>query len=324
MEEQPEPAAQGVVQFAGTTEDLSRALSGLIVELEVEPDEGVDQLTGSFQACKLGELTFFRTATSGGRHVARRSEKLIARSKTNSFYVCQMLGGEALLSQAGHRSVLNPGDLAILDSTREYQIEILSGFEALWIQVPRFRIEGRLSGLRDLMAERISGASGLGRIASAIIRTCFEEAEHMTAADANRVTNAILDVIGMALNRFPASTKITSSYRASILRRIQSYIEENAADPTLSLLRIAQDNQLSVRYLNKLFEREGTSTARWLRIRRLERCRQDLENAEKAGVPIGDIAFSNGFNDIGSFNRVFKTYFGVTPRVMRNKMSVIR
>lgn len=98
--------------------------------------------------------------------------------------------------------------------------------------------------------------------------------------------------------------------------RVPRYrLEAHLDDPDLSLKHIAERQALSVRYLNKLFEREGISTARWIRMRRLERCRRDLESEELGDRSISAIAYANGFSDISSFNRAFRA----TPGSLRRQ-----
>jgi AraC-like DNA-binding protein len=75
---------------------------------------------------------------------------------------------------------------------------------------------------------------------------------------------------------------------------------------------------MSVRYLNKIFQREGVSTAKWIRMRRLERCRADLEDPAKRHMSISEIGYANGFGNISSFNRAFKDRFGISPKGFRN------
>ena len=104
-------------------------------------------------------------------------------------------------------------------------------------------------------------------------------------------------------------------------RTIQESIEQQLDDETLSPEGIAAAHHISVRYINKLFEREGTSLARWIRMRRLERCRMDLEDPGKSEHSISDIAYAHGFGNISSFNRAFRSRFGLSPRTLRNSDS---
>ena len=50
-----------------------------------------------------------------------------------------------------------------------------------------------------------------------------------------------------------------------MLRRVQEFIDSRLDDETLTPAVIASVNKMSIRYMNKLFEREGYSLSRWIR-----------------------------------------------------------
>jgi len=52
-------------------------------------------------------------------------------------------------------------------------------------------------------------------------------------------------------------------------------------------------------------------------MRRLERCRLHLEDANTRNRPIYEIAHAHGFRDITAFNRLFRKAFGCSPRTLR-------
>lgn len=266
----------------------------------------------------FGDLKFIRAITKGGPHRVIRSDKMIEESSHNNFFIGCILAGRANLAQAGHMAALERGDLAVLDSTRAYEIEVPNSFDALWVRVPRYRIEGRLSAIEQVMSQRINGSAGIGHLASIMLRSALREASHINTADANRITNSLLDLLGLSLaSEFTTAQPVTVG-RQSTLRRIQQYIDDHLDDEDLSLDTISSAHNLSARYVNKLFEREGVSTARWIRMRRLERCRADLENPEKRKSSISEIAFAHGFGNISSFNRAFKARFKLAPTALRN------
>lgn len=307
------------VRISGNAEEWQQGLSKLFVELEFVPADPTQRLVGLMYIYPFGDLDFVRAITRGGAHSVIRSQRLIDNSAHNNFFIGCILAGRANLSQAGHVAALERGDLAILDSTRRYEIEIPSGFDALWVRVPRFRIEGRLTSIEQVMSQRINGAAGIGYLASNLLRAALREAGRITAQDANRITNSLLDLLGMSLECGFSAAPPRARGSQSTLRRIQQYIEDHLDDEDLSLESIAANLALSTRYVNKLFEREGVSPARWIRMRRLERCRADLEDPEKCDYSVSGIALSHGFGNISSFNRAFKTRFKVAPSALRNK-----
>jgi AraC-like DNA-binding protein len=76
---------------------------------------------------------------------------------------------------------------------------------------------------------------------------------------------------------------------------------------------------VSRRLLYNLFEEEGTSVARWIRERRLERCRRDLLDPALSHVPASAIAMGWGFADAAHFSRVFRARYGLPPGEYRRR-----
>lgn len=309
-----------MIPINGDAAAWSAGLSSLFVELEVEQMDPEHPPIARMYRYPFGDMTFVRSVTRGGAHRVTRSARLIRSSTHNNFFIGFLLSGVAKLSQGASEALLEAGDLAILDSTREYAIEVPHAFDALWVRVPRHRLEGRLQSLSEIMAQKIAGNSGVGHVASNMLLAALAEAPKLRPGEANRIANHLLDLMGLALadlTRRPAS-ETQSNYRLSTLRRVQAFIDEHLDDETLSANTVARAHHVSVRYLNKLFEREGTSIARWTRMRRLELCRSDLESKAPVRRTISDIAYSHGFRNVSHFNRVFKTRFGCSPRALRD------
>jgi AraC-like DNA-binding protein len=294
-------------------------LSAAFVELDFEQLSRSESVQGSLYRCPFGDLTFWRGVAEGGAHRVTRSEDLIRASKHENFFIGFLLNGSAVLSQNGHIADLRPGDIAILDSTRVYTIDVPTSFEALWIHTPRHRLEGRLHNISGALASKIDGHLGIGRIVSDMLRAALAEAPRLSSLQANRVANNILDLVAAALSSRQGPALETTSVCAATLRRSKESIEQRLDDENLTCATIAAQHRMSVRYINNLFERDGSSLARWTRMRRLERCRQDLENPALRARPIYEIAYSHGFKNVPHFNRLFKGRFGCSPHALRQK-----
>jgi AraC family transcriptional regulator, positive regulator of tynA and feaB len=212
------------VRIKGDVGQWQRGLSEVFVELEFVSTDPDQRLSGLMYTYPFGDLQFVRSITRGGAHKVLRPQRLIDVSEHNNFFIGCMLAGRAILSQAGHSAVLDRGDLAILDSTKTYAIEVPTTFDALWVKVPRHRLEGRLSSSEQIMSQRINGAAGLGLLASKLLRAALREAPRISASDANRITNSLLDLLGMSL-ACDFSTHPSQRTNQSALRRIQAYID---------------------------------------------------------------------------------------------------
>jgi AraC-like DNA-binding protein len=292
----------------------SMALSRLFVELDVRIGKQHHDAQLRVETRHFGDLELLRTTSRTGCFSVIRSDSLIAHCGSNSFFIACILDGGIALAQAERSIRLATSDLAVLDSTRPYRIDVDGDLDVLWVRVPRHRIEGRIPRLAAVLAQRIDGSLGGGRLTSTLLRVCLEEAERLSETESLRISNALLDLLCQCLN---VSTQQGNSRSEQLLRRVQNYIDANIADPVLCRESIARRHGVSPRYLARVFEREGLSVARWIRLRRLELSRQRIEALDPGSSTICEIAYSCGFGDVSSFNRAFKRHFGATPGSLR-------
>jgi AraC-like DNA-binding protein len=99
------------------------------------------------------------------------------------------------------------------------------------------------------------------------------------------------------------------------LALVKDDIGRNLADPELDIAAVARRQGITPRYIQRLFEREGTTFGEFLRDARLDLARAALQ-AGSAGT-ISTIAFDCGFGDLSHFNKAFRQRFGATPSDIR-------
>ena len=110
----------------------------------------------------------------------------------------------------------------------------------------------------------------------------------------------------------------------SLLLRVRAFIRQHLPDPDLSPAVVAAAHGLSVRSLQRLFEKEDVGVAAIIRTERLARCRRDLAEPSHDNVPIYAVAARWGFPDARSFSRAFRTAFGITPQEHRRAAAQTR
>jgi AraC-like DNA-binding protein len=106
-----------------------------------------------------------------------------------------------------------------------------------------------------------------------------------------------------------------------LLAPILRHIDRHLADPGLSPETIATAHHISVRYLHKLFQDEGTTVGRWIQRRRLEECRRDLTHRVRGGGTIAAVAGRWGFPSAPHFSRVFRAAYGMSPSEWRDTVT---
>jgi AraC-like DNA-binding protein len=80
---------------------------------------------------------------------------------------------------------------------------------------------------------------------------------------------------------------------------------------------LATRHRISVRYIQRLFEYEGTTFSQFVRDQRLVQVHRMLADPRHVHRPISTIAYDVGFGDLSTFNREFRRRFGATPSDVR-------
>jgi len=250
-------------------------------------------------------------------HVVERTPELIARTTTGEFYkISLMLAGTSLIMQDGREAHLRTGDLALYDTTRPYTLVSDEGSRTAVVMIPRQLVDLTPGLVGQLTAVRVDGRRGLGAIVAPLVASLAADLGQLDTPAGARLARHVVDVITtLLIGELDAGTESLS--RRTLMRRICAWIDEHLGDPDLSPAAIAGAHFISTRYLQDLFQREGTTVSAWVRQRRLERCRRDLTDPVRADVPIASIASSWGFVEPTHFSRVFREHFGRSPREAR-------
>jgi AraC-like DNA-binding protein len=127
------------------------------------------------------------------------------------------------------------------------------------------------------------------------------------------------DLLAVTLGATSDALEIAQSrgIRAARLHAVKQDIE-NGLTTKLSIDAIAASHRITPRYIQKLFEADGTTFTEFVRDRRLERARAMLVSPRCDNKQISEIALEVGFDDLSYFDRAFRRRFGLSPRDVRN------
>jgi AraC-like DNA-binding protein len=130
--------------------------------------------------------------------------------------------------------------------------------------------------------------------------------------------NQIYDLVAVMIGATRDAAEIAGGrgVRAARIRAIKHDIEAHLGSD-LSPGALARRHGISPRYLQILFEGEGTTLSRHVLKRRLLRVYQALRSPAHGDRPIGALAYDTGFGDLSTFNREFRREFGATPSDVR-------
>jgi AraC-like DNA-binding protein len=105
--------------------------------------------------------------------------------------------------------------------------------------------------------------------------------------------------------------------RAARLRALKADVRDTANAQDLSISAVAKRHGVSPRYVQMLFDLEGTTFSEFVLSERLSRAHRLLIDPRYVHLKVSEIAYSAGFSDLSYFNRTFRLRFGDTPSGVR-------
>ena len=244
----------------------------------------------------------------------------IKRDGHDFFYIVHQVAGHAVMDHCGTQSVLNPGDLILLDSSRPSDFYFSGMSEQISLLIPRHKLESSHQNTRLILNQKICSTSRVGTVAGFITNQFFDDIG--TGEDLEAVMEALVSLIRPT---FTTSDNQPSTYnekvQKSYFEKAQRCIEARLSNFELTPEMIASELGTSKRTLHRIFAQHGLSIGRYILDRRLDKCASEFE-CETDIQKISAVAFAWGFNDVSHFSRAFKSRFGVSPRGFRSKGSL--
>ena len=246
-----------------------------------------------------------------------RTPARIGRSHEQYFLVALGKHGIGSVAQDGRETMIHPGEFAIYDTTRPYELRFDDAFTQTILQVPRDMLHRSISGTEALTAISFGPERPLSKLAHDFVYQLCHSADRLAPEQATRLSEQAVDLVAMALAEYLPAQPSASTHRAALLYRLKAHIRAHLSDPELSLAETAAALGISPRYVNDLLSDEETSFQRLVLKERLSRCARDLASPLLAHRQVGEIAFAWGFNDLSHFGRVFREHYGASPREWR-------
>jgi AraC-like DNA-binding protein len=226
--------------------------------------------------------------------------------------------GLLLLAQNGRELALGAGEATLVSFTEELHSVHCAPGEMLVLRFPRPQLAPRLADAHDAMMRRIPrGNPALKMVAdySAIAKAGVDadcEMQHL-------IVSHMYDLVALAAGatRDAAEVARGRGLHAALMSAIKRDIAESLTQADLSVSALALRHGCTPRFIQRLFEREGTSFTDYLLAARLTLARRMLTDPARHRDKISTIALDAGFGDLSYFNRVFRRHFGDTPSGVR-------
>jgi AraC-like DNA-binding protein len=224
-----------------------------------------------------------------------------------------VLSGREYMRLGTEEAMLSAGDIFVWDNTQAMRFEVIEPLHKLSLILPLQRLKDWMpTNWRDLPRHLRSGEPGTELLAGYL--RSIARIDH----GQNPMRHNALIEAAVAMLVAPVPThQSEGNLRAGQLELIKTRILRRLRDPGLSLLEIAGESRISLRYLHWLFEEDACTPWRFVVGERLAGCRRDLVNPAFAHRSITDIAFSWGFSNVAHFSRKCRAEFGMTPSELR-------
>jgi acetamidase/formamidase/AraC-like DNA-binding protein len=291
------------------------ALRGMGLRLINRTTDGMP-LYGIIAAATSAAGTRLGRVTCGG-------QRLIARMvDSGDVWLLLALDGALRIERPDAVETLTPGDLAFgtMDAATTLNGEAVARF--VFVTLARGTTSCGLGAPALPACARLSPRTAIVRVFASMLASTADAIEHFKPAELTPIEHSAARFLATALASEAAIEPAgLTGPRQRGFQRICRIIEQRLDDAGLSLPRLANEQGVSLRYLQKLFEDAGERFGHYLRVRRLERCRTDLADPSRADESVGMIGFRWGFTDPAHFSRAFREHFGVSPRAYRRNVS---
>jgi AraC-like DNA-binding protein len=231
------------------------------------------------------------------------------------------LAGGRTMRQHGREVALRGGEAALV-TCAEPGVAVSEALERfLTLRVPFKAIAPMICDLDAALARRIPQSSDALRLLVDYANLNLIRNPHMleTAEVRQLAATHIHDLVVLALGatRDAAAIADGRGARAARLNAIKADIARHLGDQSLTVSAVAARQGVSPRYVQMLFETEGTTFSQYVRGQRLVRAHRMLTGSRCAGWTITAIAMEAGFGDLSAFNHAFRRLYGSSPSDVR-------
>lgn len=251
--------------------------------------------------------------TTGSARRVQRTRELLADG--NDGFLFQWVSVARQVKHLGQEILAGPGEGIVFSCSDTRDVVQHCDYRTVSLTVPRGALDLRLRHADGVLACPLPRQSAAQQLLLGYLKVLRDESSTSTAELRELATSHVYDLLAVALGATCDAAE-TRGVRAARLAAIKESVRENLCEITLADITVNQ--RLSSRYVQMLFEKEGTTFTEFVLEERLALARRMLVSPRSSGRKIIDIAYSCGFGDVSYFNRKFRQQFGVSPSEMRD------
>lgn len=259
----------------------------------------------------------FAHLTASRQKIRSRTDRA-GDSEASTILVLALLEGSAKVLDSRHQRVLKAGSMLLLDPTQSWELILGDGLRTVAMRLVSSSFLLRLIRTGANGFAQIETDEGLGALCFALIRSLANELPHLECNELAMLESTLSELMIPSLSsELEEGGEDSTSVQLVHLRRVCRAIEASLEDPELHLEQVSVKEQLSARYVQKLFRSSGTTFSEYVKRRRIDHCCIDLANPTLSRFSITDICFRWGFTDAANFSRAFSQVMGMSPKAYR-------
>lgn len=261
----------------------------------------------------------------------RRNARLVRQSDPEEYHLSLVLGGGLGFDHVGRADTYGPHDLWLSDTSHPYDVQphgmeptagqALPLITGVGVEFPKSLLPLPPSQVKELLGRRLSGRQGTGALLTGFLTGLNQQSDFLQPSDAPRLGMVLIDLMAAWLGQeLEVESALTpESHRRVTVTRVRAFIRRHLHDPELRPPMIAAAHHISLSYLHRLFQEEGSgeTVAAWIRAQRLAGARRDLANPVLHSTPVHTIAARWGIPRASDFTRAFRAAYGISPTEYR-------
>jgi AraC-like DNA-binding protein len=286
-----------------------------VMGVDVEPF-GATSFNANVMLQALPGVQIFSGCVHGSRN--RRTPALLADGR-DEFTLFINLGGPYLISQGAGELLLDDGAATLVSTGDPCSFMHHPPGAMLCLRFPRTALGGLVDGIEDLCLRPIRASTPALRLVTKYVRLGREEPVFTDGPLQQPFVTHVHDLIASALGASRDGSEMVQhrGLRAARLHAVKQDVDRNLDQADLSVGALATRHGCTPRFIQRLFETEGTTFTAYVLAQRLARAHDRLSDPLRRTDKITAVALDCGFGDVSYFNRVFRRRYGAAPSDVR-------
>jgi AraC-like DNA-binding protein len=251
----------------------------------------------------------------------KRTRATLAADPTDDIGMVVNLSGPLRVAHGEGDLILDDGEATLvpLDEICSYTHRPPGGILAL--RVPRKQFAPLVTRVDDSYFHRIPNRTSALRLLTDYIKVAQDSQRIETPELQHLVAHHVYDLMALAAGATRDAVEMANGrgMNAARLSAIKNDIAKNLDQPDLSVGALAYRHRCTPRFIQRLFEMEGTTFTEYVLTQRLARAHRMLTDPRREGDKISAVAWDSGFGDVSYFNRAFRRRYGLAPSDVRAK-----